>query len=160
MMPNRSNRASSRAARPFTGRHMAAILVAGFGIVIAVNVTMASFAASTFGGTVVENSYVASQQFNRWLEEARVEEALGWKLAASRRPDGRIEAALSAAPADPTVTAVARHPLGRNPDTALTFRRDAAGTWVSRETLPEGRWTLRFDVRAQGTTWRSEQEVQ
>ena len=37
----------------FTGRHMAAILVAFFAIVITVNVTMARFAMSTFGGKVV-----------------------------------------------------------------------------------------------------------
>ena len=36
--------------RPFTGRHMAMILIAGFGVVIAVNVAMARMAISTFGG--------------------------------------------------------------------------------------------------------------
>ncbi|MEO1221410.1 MAG: FixH family protein [Pseudomonadota bacterium] len=37
--------ASSNAKRkPFTGKHMAAILVAGFGVVVAVNFTMASYA--------------------------------------------------------------------------------------------------------------------
>ena len=42
----------------FTGRHMAAILVTGFGVVIAVNVLMASLAVGTFGGVVVDNQYV------------------------------------------------------------------------------------------------------
>lgn len=147
-------------SRPFTGKHITAILVACFGVVIAVNFTMASLASSTFGAEVVENSYVASQSFNRWLDEAEAEEALGWKLSASRRQDGRIVAMLSAVPGQPTVTAVARHPLGRRPDTSLTFVRDASGTWVSRQVLPEGRWTLRFDVTAQGKTWRDEEEVQ
>ena len=40
--------------RPFTGRHMAAILIAGFGVVIAVNLVMARFAVTTFGGVVVK----------------------------------------------------------------------------------------------------------
>jgi nitrogen fixation protein FixH len=41
---------------PFTGRHMTAILVGFFGVVIAVNLLMARFATSTFGGIVVENT--------------------------------------------------------------------------------------------------------
>ena len=50
--------------RTFTGRHMTMVLVAFFGTIIVVNFTMARFASSTFGGVVVENSYVASQHFN------------------------------------------------------------------------------------------------
>src|SRR3546814_19411645 len=59
-----------RARRPFTGRHAAMILIAFFGVVISVNIVMASFALSTFGGTVVDNSYVASQHSNEWLATA------------------------------------------------------------------------------------------
>ena len=54
-----------------TGRHVAAIFVAFFAVVIAVNVLMASYAVGGFGGTVVDNSYVASQRFNGWLAQAR-----------------------------------------------------------------------------------------
>ncbi|HET9398451.1 MAG TPA: FixH family protein [Sphingomicrobium sp.] len=64
----------------FSGRHMTAILVAFFGVVIAVNFTMALFATRTFGGVVVENSYVASQKYNGWLDAARRQEQLGWAI--------------------------------------------------------------------------------
>ena len=57
-------------ARRFTGWHMTTILVAFFAVVITVNIVMARFALSTFGGTVVENSYVASQHYNEWLARA------------------------------------------------------------------------------------------
>lgn len=98
------------APRPFTGRHMAMIMVSFFSVVIAVNVFMAREAISTFSGVVVENSYVASQHFNRWLDEARAERALGWKAAISRRSDDRVELALSGMAAAPAaVFAVARH---------------------------------------------------
>ena len=56
--------------RKFTGWHMTGILVAFFGVVVSVNVFMARAAISTFGGTVVDNSYVASQKFNGWLDKA------------------------------------------------------------------------------------------
>ena len=44
--------------REFTGRDMAMVMVAGFGVVVAVNFYMASLAIGGFGGVVVENSYV------------------------------------------------------------------------------------------------------
>ena len=59
-----------KARKPFGGRQMAAIFVTGFGIVIAVNVAMASLAVESFHGTVVDNSYVASQSYNGWLGKA------------------------------------------------------------------------------------------
>ena len=40
----------------FTGKHMAAVFIGGFGVVIAVNLVMASYAVGCFHGTVVDNS--------------------------------------------------------------------------------------------------------
>ena len=146
--------------KPFTGWHMTAILVAGFGVVFAVNFLMAGLATSTFSGVVVENSYVASQHFNRWLGEAAKEEALGWKVEVSRRDDGHVAARLTGVPGVAAVSAEARHPLGRKPDMALRFRPDASGAYVSDEVLPEGRWIIRFDVEAGGKHWRGQDQVE
>jgi nitrogen fixation protein FixH len=57
----------AQTASGFTGRHMAITIVGFFLVVIVVNLAMARMATSTFGGVVVENSYVASQHYNRWL---------------------------------------------------------------------------------------------
>ncbi|WP_244022109.1 FixH family protein [Novosphingobium organovorum] len=148
-----------RVVKPFTGWHMTLILVAGFTVIIAVNVLMATFAVDTFGGIVVENSYVASQKFNGWLDEARREKALGWKLAVARRSDGRLAVTLTGAPADARLEAEARHPLGRLPDVPMAFARDADGLYVSDAVLPEGRWTLRLRVDDKGQLWRTERTV-
>lgn len=145
---------------PFTGRHMAAIMVAFFGVVIVVNVMMARFAISTFGGEVVENSYVASQHFNRWLDEAKQEGALGWKAVASHRSDNRVQVALSGTPVGAVqVTAIARHVLGRLPDQTMTFSQNADGTYISAQTLPPERWRLRIAVNAGGKNWHSEEDI-
>ena len=85
---------------PFTGRHIAVILVAFFTVVIAVNIYMARSAITTFGGEVVENSYVASQHYNTWLDEAAKEKALGWQAKAKRDADGRVSVTLAGAPAE------------------------------------------------------------
>lgn len=143
----------------FTGRHMAAILVAFFGIVVVVNFTMARFASATFGGIVVENSYVASQQFNRWLSQAEAGRALGWDAVTAWRPDGRLAVSVQGAPSGAKVTATARHPLGRAPDQELAFEPAGNSRFVSREGLPEGRWLLRLEVRAGDRVWRREEEL-
>lgn len=145
---------------PFTGRHFAAIMVLFFGVVIAVNLVMARAASATFGGVVVENSYVASQQFNGWLDQAAKEKALGWSAQATRLVDGRVAVTLIGAPTSATLNAVARHPLGRAPDQALTFARQPDGRFVSAAALPAGRWRVRFDAAAGVQRWRTEQDVQ
>lgn len=133
----------------FTGRHMAASMVGFFTVVIAVNVTMATVASRTFGGTVVDNSYVASQHFNRWLDEAAAEAALGWTVRVDRTGD-RADLLLRGKDgpiAGANITAVAQHPLGREPDRTLRFESSGGGHYRSLETLPAGRWRLRLDIR-------------
>ena len=148
------------APRRFTGWHMTAILVGFFTIVIAVNILMATFAVRSFGGVVVENSYVASQHFNRWLDEAASEKALGWDAVTTRSKTGHVEVALKGVPAGEIgVSAVARHPLGRMADQAMTFSRTADGGFVSDQPLPAGRWRLRLELAVSGKKWRSEAEL-
>lgn len=151
-----------RNVRPFTGRKMAAILVSFFAVVIAVNVLMARLASSTFGGVVVENSYVASQHFNGWLKEASAEQALGWKGDLARDDDGRAVISILDSAGKPIstalVTAVAEHPLGQRPMTSLTLHETLPGVYAAP--LEAGRWRLRVTVQADGKVWRTVGEVQ
>lgn len=144
---------------PFTGRHMAAIFVAFFGVVIAVNLLMANLATGTFGGVVVKNSYVAGQSFNRWLEEAEAGQALGWKAVVSRRADNRLAVAMENVPQDAVVQAELRHPLGRAEDQSLQFTRNEQGQFVSTTVVQPDRWRVRLRVEADGKVWRMEQEL-
>ena len=141
----------------FTGRHMTAILVAFFGIVIAVNFYMARVAIQTFGGTVVDNSYVASQEFNGWLAKARRQKGLGWQTVLSIDPQRRPELSISknGASLDGAVASgVARHPLGRAPDVPLPFRRVAPGYFRSVQSLPAGRWLVHVAITQGGQEMR------
>lgn len=140
--------------RRFTGYHAAAIICTFFAIVIAVNFTMASFAISTFGGTVVDNSYVASQKYNGWLEEARQEKELGWKVAQPVREENRllftIQDALGQPMTNASISVTAEHPLGREPAQALSFTETRPGHYHSIEPLPAGRWKLRVHIKRDG----------
>ncbi len=152
---------AAKPVRPFTGRHMALVLVAFFGVVIAVNVLLANLAVSTFSGTVVENSYVASQEFNRWLAAAKADKALGWHLALARNSRGNARFALTDASGHPLtgaeVRAQADHPLGAKAPVVLTPREVAPGIYEAA--LPAGRWHVGMEVRARGHVWHAEDDA-
>lgn len=139
------------ATRNFTGWHMTAILVAFFGVVIGVNLVMARFAISTFGGTVVDNSYVASQNFNGWIDRARAGDRLGWRIGHDVGADGRLLVSVTDAAGQPvsdaTVSARLVHPLGRAAETRLDFAGQGAGRYHSRTAMPAGRWQVGLVVR-------------
>jgi nitrogen fixation protein FixH len=143
----------------FNGWHMTAILVAGFGVVVAVNVFMASQAIGTFGGVVVENSYVASQEFNHWLDEARKENTLGWSARIGRDGNGRLSVNTENTPAGTKATAELRHPLGREDSRTWSLVADGHGGFTSTERLPEGRWLVRLTLANGHDTMRIERPV-
>jgi nitrogen fixation protein FixH len=135
--------------RRFTGRHMLFLMLAFFGTVVAVNMLMATLATRTFGGTVVDNSYVASQEYNHWLAQARAQKSLGWSVGLDLDPARHVAATIAAGgrPLDGAeVYAVASHPLGRAPDTTLAFAPLGDGRYRSNQPLPDGRWILRVNV--------------
>lgn len=145
--------------RAFTGRDMTVILIGGFGVVIAVNLLMATLAVRTFGGLVVENSYVASQKYNRWLDAAEKQKALGWTIATKRTARDLVIVETDGVPAEATITALAQHPLGRAPDVVLTFRREGIARFLSNEALPPGRWLVRYEISANAGRYRTEANI-
>jgi len=140
-----------RRVRKFTGWHMLTILVAFFGVVIAVNVMMAHYALSTFSGEVVENSYVASQRFNGWLDEAKAERALGWKVDVTETGN-TLSVAFDDRDGKPItgakLTADATHPLGDETVHGLRFVETKPGIYVAP--LASGRWQVHLLAEANG----------
>ena len=141
---------TSAQPRPLTGRKVAFGMVAFFGVVIAVNVTMATLAVESFTGVVVDNGYVASQQFNRWIARGEAEAAIGWK-AASGASGGVPEVAVTDAFGKPlagaTVTLHLHHPLRADDARLMTLAEAAPGRYVAASALPRGQWeaTIRID---------------
>ncbi|MEZ0244455.1 MAG: FixH family protein [Sphingomonas sp.] len=148
--------------RQFTGRHMAAIMVAFFSVVIGVNVVMASSAIHTFGGTVVDNSYVASQKFNGLLRDADAQDRLGWRANVSTEPQNRLVVTL-AGPREQvtraTVAVEAEHPLGRVKSQHLRLTERSPGIYAATQPLPSGRWRLRIEAQTAAGKARFIQDV-
>ena len=149
-------------ARAFTGWHMTAILIVFFAVVMTVNFTMARLASSTFGGTVVDNSYVASQHYNEWLKRAEAQDRLGWNETISLDSARHVLLTISrnGRPlADLRVSATANPRVGRPPPAAPIFPGGAGGALRSVEPLALGRWRLDLIVRHGGDEARYRKDV-
>lgn len=150
---------AQKVARKFTGWHMTGILVAFFGTVMAVNFTMASFAISSFGGIQVENSYVASQNFNEWLDAAAEQEKLGWQVNLERAAEGKLRVMAEGPGEGASLIAHARHPVGRKPDSTLTFTRQSDGSFLSDQPLDSERWIVRLELADGADVWKREDRL-
>lgn len=137
----------STATRPreFTGKHMLASIVAFFGVIIAVNLTMAYFANSTWSGLIVKNGYVASQSFDKDLARVRAQDALGWTVAVTHG-DGEVTlifADRGQAKLDGlSVTGQLRRPATASLDQTLAFSPRSSGLYAAPANLKPGVWEL------------------
>lgn len=137
--------------KQFTGRHMLAIMIAFFGVIIAVNLTMAYFARSSWTGFVVQNSYVASQQFNKRMAETRAQAQLGWTgaLTVDRgQPRYRILDRNGNGVTLKTVSLTFMRPVDDREDQTLALNRDGDGSFVSGQVVADGVWIVHVEADA------------
>jgi len=98
--------------KPLTGRKVLIILVAFFGVVIGVNMTLMKLAIQTLPGTEVESAYSASLAYEKEIAAARDQDERHWKV------DAHVE---RVAPNGATLQIEARDSKGR-PMSGLTFQ--------------------------------------
>lgn len=130
------------APRPFTGRHMLAITVTFFGVIIAVNILMAVISMRTWTGLVVDNSYVASQQYQEKLEAHRVQADAGWQSNLEYE-NGRIRLDLVAEGAPVAVgglTIRLNRPIGTRDDVLVDLVAQPDGSYAVDVALGAGMW--------------------
>ena len=152
----------STRSREFTGRHMLAIMLGFFGVIIAVNVTMATFARTSWSGFVVRNSYVASQQFNDRVAAARAQQALGWSVRLTV-VEGAARVSLADREGNPVALDAARLEF-RSPasdaDDGLVDFADTDGAFEARLPLADGLWVLAIRLRtSDGVEWMDTRRI-
>jgi nitrogen fixation protein FixH len=140
--------------REFTGWHMLALMVGGFGIIIAVNLTLAWNAVATFPGLETRNSYVASQNFEA---DRAAQNALQWDVSATLT-DSQLTVAILDADGSPVQVEITRATFGRATHTgedsipAFIWNGSALTAPV---TAGDGYWNLRLELIApDGTKFR------
>lgn len=150
MTPENDNDSGFR----MTGGKVLAIMVSFFGVIIAVNLTLAYNAVSTFPGLEVKNAYVASQNFN---EELAAQQALGWTVTADI-DDNILVLAITNEDGTPAQIATLNAVVG-----AATHVRDDQtpefiyldGAFRAPVTIRQGNWNIRLVATASdGTLFR------
>lgn len=135
--------------RPLTGRHVLAIALGAFGVVVAANATLAVLATGGFPGLVVANSYVASQSFDR---DRAALAATGWRVSIDHA-DGVLLVAVEDRDGRPVEGLEASATVGR-PGAAATDRTVALAPRGERLAAPlaldPGRWRVRLRIAAPG----------
>lgn len=131
--------------KPLTGRKVLLIVLAGFAIVIAANLSLAVSAIATNPGLEVKNGYIASQKFERRRE---LQDRLAWKADALYE-DGFLVVEIIADDGRPAelreFSAVVRRPTHQREDRTPEFK--FSGQHYSAPIdLARGRWNV--DVKA------------
>ncbi len=145
--------------RVLTGRAVLAIAVIAFLVMLAPNVILAVTAARTFSGVVVEDSYVASQDFDR-LKAAQL--ALGWNVAL--RHDARtlrleITDAAGHVVRPATLAVRVGRPTTTRQDAAVALVETPAG-YAGTAPLARGNWRVEIAATAaDGTAFRQSRDI-
>jgi len=144
-MTTRPQAAAVPAPGTFTGRHMLLVMIAFFGVIISVNVMLAVFSSTTWSGLVVQNSYVASQEFQVKRDALAAQQALGWKPHFSYAP-GVSRFILSDAAGKPvdlgTVSIQVNRPIGTKDDVNVEVDAGPDGAYVAEMNLGAGVWDV------------------
>ena len=151
----------------FTGRHVLAWLGGFFLVMFAANGALIYFALHTLHGEALENSYDASQAFNRVIAEARAQDQRGWKADVLTRAEGPGERVMvefhdpnGAAITDLTVTARFQHPFDAALDRTVTLVSDGGNYEGVAAPIGRGRWTLVIEAsRGAERLYRSQNKL-
>ena len=141
---------STDTGRRFTGLHMLFGVVCGFfAVVIAANAALAYYAMGSWSGLVVENSYVASQNYNAVLAEARAQRALGWKSKLEASPSSLVFTVSDKsghAIAGAKVEAELERPSSSTEDRTLVLLERPGGRYIHDGGLKPGLWNATVSV--------------
>ncbi|MEE9427647.1 MAG: FixH family protein [Paracoccaceae bacterium] len=144
--------------KPLTGRKVFFIFAAFFGVIIAVNLTLAFQAVATFPGLEVRNAYVASQSFDT---ERAAQTALGWDVSATV-VDQQLILTINDVDGQPVQVADLSAILGRathvKDDLTPAFEFNGSA-YVAPADIATGNWNLRLVAHASDGTRFSQRVI-
>ena len=152
-------RVSIVSPRPLTGRMVLVVLLAFFGIVIGVNVTMMRLAISTLPGTEVDSAYSASIGYENEILAAQDQAARDWRVDAHIARDRDGIATLEVEARDKNGQPVSglafqgrlERPTDKRADLAVTLSEVGNGLYRgSVAALARGQWDLVIEADASG----------
>jgi nitrogen fixation protein FixH len=145
--------------KPLTGRKVLFMLIAFFGVVLAVNVIMAKLAIQTLPGTEVDSAYSASLAYENEIAAAHDQNARNWKVDAhiQRGPDGGATLEVEARDSSGLPMSGLKfqghfeRPADRRADQAVALVEVASGIYRgSAPLIGPGQWDLVLEGDAAG----------
>lgn len=136
--------------RELKGWHVFTGFAMAFGVIIAVNLTLAFNAVKTFPGLEVKNSYVASQSFD---VDRATQEALNWDVGASLEGNTlSLTVVKDGKPVSPVIEeAIFGRATSVVADQTPAFEFDGKA-FVADVEAGRGNWNLRVKMRAEDGT--------
>lgn len=137
--------------------------VAFFGVVLLANALMIWIAFATWTGLQTQNAYQKGLAYNRTLDEAAAQAALGWEvdlaLAQAEARTLALELALEGPYGDliedAAVSAAFVRPTHEGHDRVVTIPHRYGGEYEAEVELPlAGQWELHLTIEAAGEVWR------
>lgn len=148
------------ATKPWTGRTLLWWLLGFFAVVFAVNGVFLWYANSSWTGLSAEDSYRRGLDYNRVIEQAESQAALGWTVETGFTTrdsvHGRLEISVTgpdgSAISHREVTAYFRRPVVEGLDFKASLVPQTDGSYAVDVTLPApGQWDVRLEVSRPGT---------
>lgn len=146
----------AKQARPLTGRHVLAILIAFFSVVFAVNGVFLYQALSSYTGVVSSEPYRKGLQYNDRIAAERAQDALGWRDGLALDRSGHVTLELRDGAGQPVrglnVTAIVGRPSTAASDRRLTLAEVAAGTYTAgAPAFDDGAWLVNVEASGAAT---------
>lgn len=148
------------ASKPLTGTKVFLMLVAFFGLVIGVNVTMMKLAIATLPGTDVDSPYAAGLAYDREISAAQDQVARNWQVSAhiERRADGAATLQVDARDANGRPMSGLKfggrleRPTDKRADLQIELSEGGIGVYRGNAaTVAPGQWDLVIEGDARGT---------
>jgi nitrogen fixation protein FixH len=138
--------------------------VAFFVVVVGANAVMAAFAVGSWTGLTTDNAYRNGLAYNRQLDAAQAQQALGWRVAldVTRAADGgtdiavRLRDRFGYAISDAEVGAALVRPTHEGADIEATLEPRGEGRYGAHIDLPlPGQWDLKLQIIRDGQRHKS-----
>lgn len=143
-----------------TGRKVLAMVLAFFGVIIAVNVTMTVLAVETLSGTEVPSAYSASLAYQHEIEAAQRQDDRHWNVSAAAKRDasGNVNVSINARDArgEPLkgleLSVRLQRPVDKRFDRDAVLAEQAPGVYAVRfADIAAGQWDLVIEADSDGT---------
>lgn len=154
--------------KKITGYHVLFAMLAFFAVIIAVNGSFVFLALDSWTGLSAENSYKRGVSYNRVLERAAAQKALGWTVTSKVTPlaNNSADVEFSVLKDQGAVTGLEveawfRHPVQEGFDRKIALTEQNGGTYSGQIDLPSsGNWRLRITTHsADGTRYRLDKDL-